>query len=236
MLLLKRKKKHKLVPKEKIQYLIFTGLSLCVILIGMLSEKSSYRRYFGDISPILIFVLVSISGIILLSYLLKKEQLKIYNKSKKGLLLSAGLTVPFLLVIILLDLKVVFPGDLNIFYPQSLLFYPVIAYIVEIIFHILPLSILFFLSSLFTKRNSKIILWVTILIVSLVEPVYQTIFNLGKYSLLTVIYISLHIFLINLVQVKIYQKYDFISMYSFRLVYYLLWHVLWGYIRLEILF
>jgi hypothetical protein len=42
--------------------------------------------------------------------------------------------------------------------------------------------------------------------------------------------------LINLCQLLIFRRYDFISMYTFRIAYYMLWHVLWGYARLRLLF
>jgi hypothetical protein len=31
-------------------------------------------------------------------------------------------------------------------------------------------------------------------------------------------------------------RYGFLSMYAFRLVYYLHWHIVWGYLRLQLLF
>ncbi|MCB9291467.1 MAG: hypothetical protein H6560_29470 [Lewinellaceae bacterium] len=43
---------------------------------------------------------------------------------------------------------------------------------------------------------------------------------------------SLHIFLINLIQLWLFKRYDFVSMYTFRLVYYLIWHIGWGWVRL----
>jgi len=136
---------------------------------------------------------------------------------------------------ILVDLNVVFPKDLNILYPQSLLFYPAIGYTVEILFHVLPLSIIFFLlTRLFTKMSKRTIIWISILLVSLLEPIYQTVSYIGQHPIGTVVYVGLHVFLINLTQLIIFKRYDFMRMYLFRLVYYLLWHVLWGYIRLKL--
>ena len=51
----------------------------------------------------------------------------------------------------------------------------------------------------------------------------------------SVLYVSLHIFLINLIQLWLFKRYDFVSMYTFRLVYYLIWHIGWGWVRLEVL-
>ena len=80
-------------------------------------------------------------------------------------------------------------------------------------------------------------LFVCIMIVSLIEPVFQYMFDstIGK-PLLLEVFDGTRLFMFSFVQLYILKRYDFISMYSFRLVYYLLWHILWGSIRLLILF
>ena len=35
---------------------------------------------------------------------------------------------------------------------------------------------------------------------------------------------------------QLFQRYDFMAMHAFRLVYYLTWHIVWGYARLKLLF
>jgi hypothetical protein len=151
--------------------------------------------------------------------------------------LASGLAILFALPTILVDISVRFPEDLNILFPQSLLFYPAIAYVVEVLFHLLPLSLLLIvLTSIFKKVDQNKVIWFCILIVALLEPAYQTIGFIEQYPLWTVIYVGLHVFLFNVVQLSIFKRYDFISMYSFRLVYYILWHIVWGYARLPVLF
>jgi hypothetical protein len=228
-----------LVSREKLQYLIFAILSIAVtMLTWIISNSSLFERYFGKIDPLIIIISISILGVVLLSLLLAKGQFLIYKKGNiRGIFLSAGLAVVFAVVVILVDVRVMFPNDMNVLFPQSLLFYPAIGFVVEVLFHILPLSLLFFfLSTFFKIIGNRLIIWICILTVSILEPVYQIISAVGHYPSWTIIYIGFHIFLINLVQLLIFQRYDFISMYSFRLVYYLLWHVIWGYMRLELLF
>ena len=48
--------------------------------------------------------------------------------------------------------------------------------------------------------------------------------------------VFLNILLINLFQLLIFKRYDFVSMFSFRLAYYAIWHIAWGYVRLNLLF
>jgi len=227
-----------LITSEKLQYLIFVIISIAVTMMtGIISDSLLFERYFGKINPLIIIISTSILGVILLSSLLAKGQFLIYKKGNINGILLAGLAVVFAAVIILVDIKVVFLNDINVLFPQSLLFYPAIGFVVEILFHILPMSLLFFfLSSFFKRISNRLIIWICILTVSILEPVYQTISFIGYYPSWTVFYICFHILLINLVQLLIFKRYDFVSMYIFRLFYYLLWHIIWGYMRLELLF
>jgi hypothetical protein len=49
-------------------------------------------------------------------------------------------------------------------------------------------------------------------------------------------YTWIHVFVIAFLQLYVFRRFDFVSMYSFRLFYYAYWHILWGVIRLEVLF
>jgi hypothetical protein len=51
-----------------------------------------------------------------------------------------------------------------------------------------------------------------------------------------VAYDGLHVLAINVCQLAIFKRYDFMSMYALRLVYYGIWHIGWGAVRLELLF
>jgi len=117
--------------------------------------------------------------------------------------------------------------------------YPAIGFLVEILFHVLPLTVLLVVLNAVVKNvNFGTIVWICIPLVSLLEPVYHTInmASSNQFPLWAVIYVGIHVFLINFFQLLIFKEYDFISMYSFRLVYYMLWHIGWGYARLRLLF
>jgi len=45
-----------------------------------------------------------------------------------------------------------------------------------------------------------------------------------------------HVFVINIIGLLLFRRHGFIMMYLFRLMYYFLWHILWGHLRLSILF
>lgn len=234
---------RELISKEKLQYLVLIGLSIGVVgLAGIIyfSNNLPFQRFIGRINPLIASFFIILLGVTLLSFLLSQGWFAIYKKENlKVLFRRSGLAALFVLITILVDLKVVFPADMNIFFPESLLFYPAIGFFVEILFHVLPLSILLIsMTSVFKNISSKNIIWICILIVSLLEPIYQTIpmASSTHYPLWAIAIVLINLFLFNLAQLYIFKKYDFISMYSLRLVYYMLWHIGWGYIRLRILF
>ena len=80
-------------------------------------------------------------------------------------------------------------------------------------------------------------IWTGLLVAALVEPVFQVVAGFSDPVLRwATAYVGLHVFLISAAQLAIFKRYDFVSMYAFRLVYYLFWHIVWGYLRLEWLF
>lgn len=231
-----------LFSNEQLQYLVFVGLSLGVaVLVTILYSRNNliFQSYFGGLNPLVVVALTAVLGVVLLSFLQSRGWFEIYGKENlRGLLVSAGLAALLALVMILVDLKAVLPEDINKLFPESLLFYPSIGYVVEVAFHVLPLSVLLIvLTSLSKSLSYERIILPCILLVSLPEPIYQTMAGFTRpVPALATGYIGLHIYLINLLQLLIFKRYDFISMYSFRLVYYMIWHVIWGYVRLRLLF
>ena len=228
---------------ERHQYFAFLILSLFALILALiiyLKSPQILHRFIGDMHPLIVIFIIIILGFLPLPFLLSKTQFLIYQKRNfKGLMISAALASIFSIFVIIADFFLVYPADINITFPVSLIFYPAIGYFAEILFHLLSLSIVIFISTtLFRKSRNKKIIWISIIIVSFIEPIYQII-AMGvsnQYSLSILVHTGLNVFLINLSQLIIFKYYDFISMYFFRLVYYLFWHILWGYLRLEILF
>ena len=127
---------------------------------------------------------------------------------------------------------------MNVPPPWSLLFYPVIAYVVEVIFHAVPLALLLAtLGPLFRKLNRTSLVWVCIVLASVLEPMFQLRAGLAaKHLSWLEVYVGLHVFAFNVVQMYVFRRYDFVSLYSLPLFYYLHWHIIWGYLRLQGLF
>lgn len=226
--------------KEAGQYRVFFYLSLMVFVFTTVIyfyKPSVFHRFIGNINPLIVLSASIFLGYMLFLFLTSKTPFAIYkNKTPITYLIITCISLLFGLEIIAADLWIIkYPADINILFPQSILFYPAIGFIVEILFHLLPVSAIIFLLTTLTKLSMSKIVWISIVIVAIIEPVYQIQFA-SQSTLITVIYTSVHIFLFSLTQLIIFKRFDFVSMYFFRLVFYAIWHIIWGYFRIYLLF
>jgi len=194
-----------------------------------------FPPFIGSIHPLLAFALVAVVGVASLGLLHSRGWFEIYTMkgSLQGVVVAAIIATLFGIEIVFAEITNIIrmPADMNVPPPWSLLFYPIIAYAVEILFHVLPLALLLaVLDSLFKKMNMPDLIWLCIFVISLLEPTYQI---MGKSFSWAQAYVALHVFAINFFQLYIFRLYDFISMYSFRIIYYMYWHIIWGYLRLQ---
>lgn len=229
-----------MLTNERLQYLVYIGLWLGVAgLTGILSIRDNlfFQRFFGGINPLVAMVVIGLLGLVLLDVFLSRGWFDIYRTWNVGwLIIPFCLAALFALVIILVDIKVGFPKEMNVPFPRSLLFYPAIGFVVEIVFHVLPLSLLLIvLTNLSKTTNFDSLIWPCLIVVALLEPIYQTIMG-SQMPVWATVYVFLHVFLFNMLELVIFKRYDFVSMYAFRMMYYLFWHILWGYARLKLLF
>jgi hypothetical protein len=230
-----------LFSNERSQYLIFFGISFVVaILTGILYVRNAplFQAFFGGFNPLLVILVIILLGTTLSAFLLSRGWFAVYNAGNyKGILVAAGLASLLGLAIILVDLEAVFPEDVNRPFPDSLFFYPIFGFVVEIVFHLLPLALLLLGLTSIKGMNIENVVIPCIVFVALLEPIFQTALGFSRpYPTWVTVYVFLHIFLINLFQLLIFKRYDFVSMYSFRLVYYAIWHIVWGQMRLSLLF
>ena len=230
-----------LFSNERNQILVFLGISFVIaILTGILYVRNAplFQAFFGKLNPLLVILGIILLGTVLSLFFLSRGWFVVHKVGNyKGFLVAAGLaTLPGLLII-LLDLKAVFPADTNRPFPDSLFFYPIFGFVVEVIFHMLPLALFLFILTSSFKLNFEKVIWPCILVVALLEPIFQTVLGFSQpYPTWVTIGVFANIFLINIFQLLIFKRYDFVSMYSFRLVYYAIWHIVWGQIRLGLLF
>jgi hypothetical protein len=236
------------------QYLVFFALSVAILGLAGAGQSVNhllFRRFTGSADPVLVAAGLCLSGAVLLPVLLH-HRFAIHRKGcVRGLVHAAAFAALFGSVIIAADLtlpalRTIHPRALNVPFPESLLFYPVIGFMAEIVFHVLPLSLLFLvLPSIFKRIKLGTTVWITIPTVAALEPTFQAVLNVVGAPLIgaphgyrwwAVGFDWVHIFLINLVQLLTFRRYDFLSMYSLRLVYYIIWHIVWGSVRLGVVF
>lgn len=225
---------------DRLQFKVVIALSIVVLALVYCSDTHGYQRFLGATNPLPIFAVVSLLGIVSLALLLSQGRFVIYRAENwKGLPRYFALALLFGGNAILIDLNIVFPADMNVPFPASLLFYPAIDFLVQIVFHVLPLTLLLFASSwLFKKTGREKTIWIGIVVVALLEPIYQMIdmHSVNSYSLWAVVLVGLHVYVINFVELLVFKRYDFVAMYLFRLVFYAAWHIVWGAARLELLY
>lgn len=224
--------------RERRQYFAFGILSLVAAgftAVLSLSQDGArfFEAYFGSIPPLLAIAFTAVVGFVSLGFLHSRGWFEIYtSRSGRGVGFSAAIATLFGMWQICADLLVTrFPKDINVPSPQSWFFYPAIGYVVEVMFHALPLALLLaVLGRSIKKSNATIVIWLCSVFVSSLEPVLVHI-RMGSSA-----YVGVFVFVFTLVELYVFRRYDFISMCSFRLVFYMWWHITWGYLRLRWLF
>lgn len=223
------------------QYAVYFTLSLTALIFFVILLPSSgayFRRFLGKMNPLLVLVLASVVGAAALWFLQSSYGFMILRgrATLRGIALSAALATALAGAIIVADLFLRYPEDTNVPVPQALLFYPAISFVAEIIFHILPLALLLLaLTPLVGTLGKERFIWLGIIIVAIFEPTFQVLFEKKPFTWRAV-YTFVHVFAIAFLQLYVFRRFDFISMYAFRLIYYAYWHILWGVIRLRVLF
>lgn len=159
------------------------------------------------------------------------------GRGRAGALAATLLATVLVPPVIVVDVLGGFPRDLNVAVPEALLFYPTIALVAEVAFHLAPLALLLgLLGRLRDRLGPGRTVWIAIVVASSIEPVFQVVLAGGESPTWAVGYVGVHLAAFGLVGLYLFKRYDFLTLYLFRIVYYLHWHILWGVARLELLF
>ena len=223
------------------QYAVYGALALVAFISIVLLLPSSgayFYRFFGGMNAILVVVIASAVGAAAL-WVLGSQYAFAILKSRttlRGLALSAVLATLLGVAIVVADLIIRYPQDTNVPVPQALLFYPAVGFVAEIVFHVLPLALLLLaLKPLAGRLGKDRVVWLGVLLVAVLEPTFQVLLERKAFTWGDA-YTWVHVFAIAFLQLYVFRRFDFVSMYSFRLFYYAYWHILWGVIRLKVLF
>jgi hypothetical protein len=223
------------------QYTTYFALSLVTLIFFVILLPSSgayFRRFLGNMNPILVVVVASVVGAVALWVLQSNYEFVIFKgrMTLRGIALSAVFATVLAIAIVVADFFIRYPEDTNVPVPQALLFYPAIGFVAEIVFHVLPLALLLLiLSPLVKSLGKERVVWFSILVVAVLEPFFQVLFEKKPFTW-GAAYTWVHVFAVAFLQLYVFRRFDFASMYVFRLIYYGYWHILWGVIRLQVLF
>lgn len=191
-------------------------------------ETPGVLPVFGDSIEPLELVPVALAGRIALRSLWGRRGLvgvdprptRWYAEATGGAVALAG-------VAIVVDVLRPFSRGTNVLWPGAFATYPVMALMAESLLYLVPLAVVSAGVGGETPRRRAI----AIVSVAALEAVFQVVASpVNRW------FVGPHLFVIGLYQLRLLRRHGFCSMLLFRLVYYLIWHVVWGRIRLDALF
>ncbi|HEX7035501.1 MAG TPA: hypothetical protein VF210_06990 [Pseudomonadales bacterium] len=196
------------------------------------------HRYFSDANPILASALICLAGTIVLWRLQRVFGLCVVSaQSNRKLLVAVGAAVPFMASVTLLDRMLGFPSDINVGLPSALVFYPAMGFLAQLSLHVVPFALLLWLlTSRFRSLPAGVRFWSAALPAALPEAIFQMNASIDHPSGLDVLAASVGVQLVlfGVTELYLYRRYDYLSMFVFRLTYYGYWHIVWGSVRVQL--
>jgi hypothetical protein len=187
-----------------------------------------FSNFGFGLSPTVFLLLIGSAGFLALWHLRLSGFFQPSNDfGLTGAAIVVALASVLALPAILIDFFSPFPKSLNVVLPDGLLFYPAIGLVAQTVCFVVPAAMVFGLT-----RH----LAVTIITVALVETAFQVAFGMSEALSARDFLVAAQLFGISVVQVVLFRRHGFLVMFGFRLVYYLHWHILWGHLRLGLLF
>jgi hypothetical protein len=133
------------------------------------------------------------------------------------------LVLCFAAFIVAADLLLGFPSTINAPLPWALLYYPAMGFAAQVALHLLPLAAIVWTVPDFARRRP----WTVMALSSAPEAVLQAASSDGALSGI----VALHLMGFGIAEIYLLRRFGFVVMYTFRLGYYLLWHILWSWMR-----
>jgi hypothetical protein len=214
----------------------FVAISVVAVALTVwqvVVDRSVFDRFLGGLDPVGVMVGTAVVGTVALAYLQASSDFAVSGPGGRiDAVTFIAWTVPlFAAAAIGADLVLRFDEDTNVAMPDALRFYPAIAVFVEIALHMLPITVLVALLGM--PGDFDLTFWRIAIPVALIEAVLQASYAT---SVGTAIFSAVHLVVFGVVQVWVFWRYGFVWMLGFRLAYYALWHLVWGAVRLELLF
>jgi len=221
---------------------LVVGVATAAVLVLALAGRSlphDFRRFFGPLPPALVLGVSLVIGAIAVDVLRSRGwgSVDVWSYSAAGFGAASVFAVAFAVVAVIADCTLRFDADINARWPGSLVFYPVIAPVAETVFHLVPLAVLATALGLdFDAHDLGRRAMVAIVLVASIEALFQAVAASDRDHLALTAFVIVHLFAIGLAELFLFWRYGLAAMLAFRLLYYSLWHIAWGYLRLRALF
>lgn len=228
------------VPPAAATVAAVSALALVAATLLSAAPDMPFANYFGAIQPVTATLIVVVTAAAAHWILQSKSAFAVIRPEYlwRGLVVACAVGPLFAVPTVIADIALRFPVDINAPLPGALLFYPLMGYVAETAFHLVPLALLVVSVRLVTGQPPRGgILCAVLVAVALVEPIVQAsgTFNAATPGLLDV-FVLVHLTAFSLVLLTLYRRYGFLAAFAFRLAYYLVWHIVWGWARLQFLF
>jgi hypothetical protein len=201
---------------------------------GVATERPEiFRSYLGDIGVVPAIGALALVGLVAIAALRVSAFFRASRLGKRGVICGGLAVAAFALSAIVADVALRFPHDINVALPSALLFYPAIAFVVEVALHAMPLALLLTV----LRAAAPALVAACVVAVALIEPLFQVRGALAVGSIAAIdLFTFAQVFAFNLFELHVFRRFGFVPMYAVRVSYYLCWHVLWGTARLSLLF
>ena len=226
-------------PTGATEYGVWWAGSVAGVAALRHATDADFARYFGDVPPMIAVGVVGAAGVAALRALTSQGWMVAEGTSsfRGGAGPSAGVAALFGGAIVIADWLGGFPPDINVGWPQALLFYPAIGFVAEVVFHLVPLPVVVAILRRLPVEKPRHVVALSIAVVAAVEAAFQVLtLGSGGRSRWLAPYLGLHLFGFGVAQLAVLRRYGYTSTALMRLVYYAVWHIVWGRLRLDVLF
>ena len=117
------------------------GIAVAASAVLTWAGREAYAFLFGPLNLLLLTIITAALGAVAL-WLLVRYGWFPAAASRRSVLIALGLGCCLTLPVIIVDVMGGFPAELNVRFPESLLFYPSLALVTESVFHLVPLALL----------------------------------------------------------------------------------------------
>ncbi|MGD8861482.1 MAG: hypothetical protein PVI30_15850 [Myxococcales bacterium] len=204
-----------------------TGCAAALVVV----RPQVFDRFLGGVHPLLALPACGLAALLLARPLDARGFGPARSRETvRGLARAALVAAALGAVVIAEDLLVGFPRDINEPLPWALLYYPSIGFVADVVLHLWPLALALVLIG---DRAP----WAAMALASLPEAILQLQVGRAQGSPggLNAL-VAVHVFVFGLAQLWLLRRHGYLAMYGLRLSYYLVWHIAWGQLRLQLLF